>query len=399
MMFRYNWEDLITPFFTDRLLTISNEEEVNGQDLIEPLAAIFQSTGGLALAQSNWSEEHRNLVAEKLLHESIKNLLRRRYHFQNTLSGYLFETDNEVITSPLIDINYVDRSTLIDLPVIGKELSQRIIEERRNSGYYSSSQDLADRVHGLGNKGVERLSGVLVFREEGRPIHPSLKGTLNADLKAALSLVSLVGSENNLLRLLEELSVFTASNPHPSSRFDIKRDDLEPDYFSPQIEISLQSNRVVPLPDNDYYPTIMTLLEQAQNSIDVCMFFIAKGNEDHPTSKLLDLIVQKKEQGVEVRILVDKDREDDPYGSRIINSRAAKFLAEQGVDVRADQTDVLLHSKFVILDNNIVVIGSHNWTAGSYFEYKDLSFVFEGTELVARLKSRFQLLWDNGSDF
>jgi phosphatidylserine/phosphatidylglycerophosphate/cardiolipin synthase-like enzyme len=58
-----------------------------------------------------------------------------------------------------------------------------------------------------------------------------------------------------------------------------------------------------------------------------------------------------------------------------------------------------LHSKFVVIDQELVVIGSHNWTAGSFFNYSDLSVVISGSDAGKIWEERFERLWSNGVKF
>jgi phosphatidylserine/phosphatidylglycerophosphate/cardiolipin synthase-like enzyme len=94
-----------------------------------------------------------------------------------------------------------------------------------------------------------------------------------------------------------------------------------------------------------------------------------------------------------VRVLLDADRPTDPYMSTIINTDAREYLEAAGIDCRLDATDRLLHSKFVVVDGAIVVLGSHNWSAGSYFHFDDMSLLVRSSELAAQLTTRFAALW------
>jgi hypothetical protein len=117
-----------------------------------------------------------------------------------------------------------------------------------------------------------------------------------------------------------------------------------------------------------YYPWLLSALKESKSSIEVAMFHAALPDEDHhPTRKLLDALVAAVNSGVAVRVLLDRDKKGDPYGSTIINTPAFDLLTKAGVGVRLDAPDHLLHSKVVVLDRRIVVIGSHNWSCGSYF--------------------------------
>jgi phosphatidylserine/phosphatidylglycerophosphate/cardiolipin synthase-like enzyme len=87
----------------------------------------------------------------------------------------------------------------------------------------------------------------------------------------------------------------------------------------------------------------------------------------------------------------------DPYRSTIVNSPARTYLSGNGVACRFDVSDALLHSKFLLIDGARAVVGSHNWSAGSYFQFDDVTLVVASAPLVTAMKARFDTLWAAGS--
>jgi phosphatidylserine/phosphatidylglycerophosphate/cardiolipin synthase-like enzyme len=143
----------------------------------------------------------------------------------------------------------------------------------------------------------------------------------------------------------------------------------------------------------EYYRALPALFDDARATIEVCMFHIACASPQHPTRALIDSLIAAHGRGVEVRVLMDQDREEDPYRSAIINAPAKQLFDQAGVACRFDPADKLLHSKFVIVDGERVIVGSHNWSAGSYFLYDDLSVVIESREIARQFGERFTRLW------
>ncbi len=77
----------------------------------------------------------------------------------------------------------------------------------------------------------------------------------------------------------------------------------------------------------------------------------------------------------------------------MVNTRAKNFLAANGVPVKFDSEERLLHSKFVVVDGQTVVVGSHNWSIGSFFEFDDVSLAIASATLAQEFTGRFDLLW------
>jgi phosphatidylserine/phosphatidylglycerophosphate/cardiolipin synthase-like enzyme len=144
----------------------------------------------------------------------------------------------------------------------------------------------------------------------------------------------------------------------------------------------------------DGHESLQSLFVAATTAIDVAMFHIAFPSDRHPTRRLLDALKAADARGVAVRVLIDRDRAGDPYRSTLINSRAKTALEAAGVPVRYDPADRLLHSKFVVIDRKLAVVGSHKWSAGSYFDFDDLTLVLSSTALATEFGACFESMWN-----
>lgn len=147
-----------------------------------------------------------------------------------------------------------------------------------------------------------------------------------------------------------------------------------------------------------YYSFMLRTLQQARASIDIAMFHIAMPGETHPTRRLIDALIRAHNRGVTVRVLVDRDRKKDPYRSQVINATAIQTLLSSGVRVRVDAPNKLLHSKFAIVDRKVSIVGSHNWSAGSFFSFDDLSVAVESLDFARQMNGRFETLWRRGEN-
>lgn len=73
-----------------------------------------------------------------------------------------------------------------------------------------------------------------------------------------------------------------------------------------------------------------------------------------------------------------------------------QYLPANGVAVRVDRPNRLLHSKLIIVDGRRTISGSHNWSAGSFFTFDDLSVAVESAEVAQDARMRFDTLWRRG---
>jgi phospholipase D len=66
-------------------------------------------------------------------------------------------------------------------------------------------------------------------------------------------------------------------------------------------------------------------------------------------------VVEAQKRGISVRVILDKSQFSAKYSS-------AKFLENQRIPVWEDDTVAIAHNKVMIIDDNIVITGSFNFT-------------------------------------
>jgi phosphatidylserine/phosphatidylglycerophosphate/cardiolipin synthase-like enzyme len=52
----------------------------------------------------------------------------------------------------------------------------------------------------------------------------------------------------------------------------------------------------------------------------------------------------------------------------------------------------------VIIDEEVVVVGSHNWSAGSFFNFDDLSMVVHSSDYAEHMAKRFTAQWNDAAN-
>lgn len=299
--------------------------------------------------------------------------------------------DARIETMAIVDVNRAAQESLEALPMIGVAKARAILRDRSKNGYFTSIEELIARVDGLGAGAEEGLRYVTKFEVPlGVSPEPEDGGTrLSRLLHRALRDFAAAQPGKRLLGLMESVLSITSRSPHPDT---VQRRPRSLNVFN--LELAAEAASIGILEGTAYYERLPEFLRDAAASIKVAMFHAAFPGPNHPTKLLLDELIAAKARGVDVRVVLDRDRETDPYMSLTINTKAKRYLEEHGVECRFDREDVLLHSKYVIVDEKLCVLGSHNWSAGSYFEFDDLSFVVQSNEIAAVLGVRFDQLWN-----
>ena len=132
---------------------------------------------------------------------------------------------------------------------------------------------------------------------------------------------------------------------------------------------------VKPLMDKEYYPALKSAIKSAKKSIYVAMFVISMGKStNNPVNILLDELIAAKKRGVDVKVVVENPPSSGSSLSKT-NEKALTFLREGGVEAFFDEPDKEVHDKFVLIDEDTLFVGNHNWSKQSLTINRELSVV------------------------
>jgi hypothetical protein len=148
-------------------------------------------------------------------------------------------------------------------------------------------------------------------------------------------------------------------------------------------------------PNGGAREAILKELKEAQSTIDVAMYILT----DRELSKAL---TSAEEKGVNVRILLDgKSAEEIGYSKH-------HFLSERKVAVKLDDThksygdkyEGIMHNKFAIIDNKVLITGSYNWThSAEELNNENLLIIKDAEELISKFEDEFLKLWNRSKTF
>jgi phosphatidylserine/phosphatidylglycerophosphate/cardiolipin synthase-like enzyme len=151
--------------------------------------------------------------------------------------------------------------------------------------------------------------------------------------------------------------------------------------------------------DQQYYDVACQLIAQARNICLASLFIVdlkTSGTEpDLKVYELLKLLQQAQWRGVRTRLLIGGSRENVIIAESAEIARYAglrldlecKWLTSE--DVRGS------HSKLVVSDNSML-IGSHNWSAPAFTNQIQDSLLIESSGLAAYFAAYFDRQWNRG---
>ena len=323
------------------------------------------------------------------------------------------------VHSPAININTATAEELEALPGLGPRTAAKVVEHRRHFGTIASLEELK-KIAGLDAEAVKRLASFAYAgppSDQTRVTSPALDefqktptfasyARLILSTGLALSRFGADVRETPKQRLLREVRGLREeqeqrpSHPYrytPGTDADVVRARTEVARKAAAIRertIAEQMHGAL-LDDSDYPFFVEQLVKSSQNRIHIIMFFMRfEDAARYPTDALFSELVAAKKRGVAIRVILDQDAEGDSINSRVINEEAYQFLSDNAIPVVYDSEERYTHTKLVTVDGEHVVLGSHNWTAGSFFAYDDTSVYIHSATLAEHYDQRFDKLWE-----
>lgn len=125
---------------------------------------------------------------------------------------------------------------------------------------------------------------------------------------------------------------------------------------------------------------IIEELNEAKESIDIAMYYFTDRD-------LANTVIDAHDRGVKVRIYLDKEQKEAKYSK-------SRYLAKHGISIRYSSNPYTMHHKFAIIDNEVVITGSYNWTASAGVRNNENLLVIRDPPLVGRYEQEFYRLWN-----
>ncbi|MGD0263602.1 MAG: phospholipase D family protein [Candidatus Methylomirabilota bacterium] len=126
---------------------------------------------------------------------------------------------------------------------------------------------------------------------------------------------------------------------------------------------------------------LVRAIQDSRKTIDIAVY-------NFTAYELADALYAAKARGVQVRVVVDREMAET-------GGSGVRGLRLNGIPVRSLGVPELslMHNKFAVFDERLVVTGSYNWTnSAEHANYENL-VVLEEPALVSRFQQEFRRLW------
>jgi len=124
---------------------------------------------------------------------------------------------------------------------------------------------------------------------------------------------------------------------------------------------------------------LVDLIDRAKHRIHVAIFTFT-------SDVLAEALIRAHMRGVEVLVVLELDQ---------VSVRGSEYgrLRSSGVNVRVDGNPSLMHHKFMVIDDKIVVTGSYNWSAAAEDRNDENLVVIISEKINQSYEREFQRIW------
>ncbi len=144
-----------------------------------------------------------------------------------------------------------------------------------------------------------------------------------------------------------------------------------------------------------YFPAVQETLSKAKKSISLVMYLIelSSHKENLKADQLVSSLIEAKQRGVDVEVILDQNvdfvqrRSKSEWEAKVKSMRAYKRLKEAGVKACYDEPARYTHAKAIIVDRNIVILGSTNWTESSLNKSNEINALIKSKGLAEEILS------------
>ncbi len=124
---------------------------------------------------------------------------------------------------------------------------------------------------------------------------------------------------------------------------------------------------------------IVDEIAKAQKTINVAMYELT-------SREISQALIAAKARGVIIRIFLDLKEGKTKYSK-------GTYLSQNGIAVKYYMGHGLMHNKFAVIDEKILLTGSFNWTPTAEQKNQENLLVLDDPVFIKQYSDRFEYLW------
>ena len=133
---------------------------------------------------------------------------------------------------------------------------------------------------------------------------------------------------------------------------------------------------------NEFADKVIPLIKNSEKTIDIIVYDWRwyPNQIGSAIQRFNNEIVATKRRGKRIRVIANS--------LHVIDT-----LKKLNFEARGKVSSKTLHTKLMIIDGKMVILGSHNYTMNAFTINHEVSIITEDEKVVARLKLYFENLW------
>lgn len=133
---------------------------------------------------------------------------------------------------------------------------------------------------------------------------------------------------------------------------------------------------------DDPQSAIVKSIDNAKDTLNIAMYYFTE-------REIAQAVIRAKERGIDIKIYLDKSQVNHEQSK-------SRYLINNGIEnIRISSNNYIMHNKFAVIDNRIVITGSYNWTAYAGEKNDENLLIIDDEEIVKRYQEYFNTLWNN----
>jgi competence ComEA-like helix-hairpin-helix protein len=306
---------------------------------------------------------------------------------------------------------YQDYYQFIDVDKDGKlseqEINQRDALALLNTAKIPKIDDTSDET-----RGSDLMHHKFVIVDSRFLVVTSANFTMS-DIHGDFKNLETSGNANNLLKIdspelaaifTEEFNLMWGDGNKGSQKFGLKK----PHRSAKKIklgnsQITINFSPISPTEPwvNSSNGLINQTLETATNSVDMALFVFSE-------QRLANTLENRHQENVNIRVLIDRNFAHRPYSEGldmmgVALSNKCKYEVNNQpwknpittVAVPSLAKGDLLHHKFAVIDHQIVITGSHNWSEAANYGNDETLLFIDNSVIAAHYQREFERVFKN----
>ena len=134
-------------------------------------------------------------------------------------------------------------------------------------------------------------------------------------------------------------------------------------------------------PDGDTANRIIKAIDNSNSAIDLAIF-------DLTSQEIKQAFERAKNRGIKVRIIADSRQSKGEHS-------VVQTLIDEGFDIRIrhGKGRGIMHNKFAIFDNKLLITGSYNWTNNAEHNNYENAIFISDPETIKKYQQEFDNIW------